>query len=261
MKIDGKEAIVLTRDRRFVRIPATPGLAVGQETEVGLILSRPRVRRVGAVFGRPAIWAAAIAAVLMLWAGWRVLWPALPVPGAYAYVTVEVDGVVELAIDSDQVVVDSRPLGPSAGGPDPQNLVGLPVQEAVTRWVEQAVDQHRLRDGGEVLIASSAGSGSDRAAVDGLNKTLAYAVADAVKRDVDMIHVNALQVPEEIRRKAVAEGMSPGRYYLYVVARDRGLPVSLEEFRRQSVSALLNSHRELIGLIQQIEPESGNRVF
>ncbi|MDI3257496.1 MAG: anti-sigma factor domain-containing protein [Kyrpidia sp.] len=260
VKTDGKQAIVLTRDRRFVRVPCGAGLVVGQETELPRALIPQQGVGVRLRALRTLGWGVAAVVVLAAGVGWRVLGPSLVKPPAYAYVTVDADSAVEFAVDETNRVTDLNVLNGSEDSADQAGLRGLPVSEAVAAWVHRAVAQHRLQDGGEVFIATAPGA-AGAAALDGLNRQVAYAVANAVKNDVDLLHVDALQVPEEVRKKALAEGMSPGRYYLYTVARDRGVAVNIEEFRRQSIAALLSSHRELVGLLQQIQVGRGNGWF
>ncbi|MBE3552091.1 MAG: anti-sigma factor domain-containing protein [Kyrpidia tusciae] len=263
IKTDESEAIVLTRDRRFVRVPYRPGLAVGQETEVPpqRLWNAGDSRRWKML--RTWGWAAAAAVVLLAGIGWRLFQGAQIPSSAYAYVTVDSDQAVEFAIDESSHVTDLRVIGHSGQAVDPGGLKGLPVSEAVAAWVHRAVAQQRIRDGGEVFIATTPGDRlpavTARAALDHLNREVAYAVADAVKKDLDLVHVDALQVPEEIRKKALAQGMSPGRYYLYTMAKDRGMAVNLEEFRSQSLAALFSNHRELMGLLQQIQEQGSHR--
>ncbi|MBX6394120.1 MAG: anti-sigma factor domain-containing protein [Alicyclobacillaceae bacterium] len=261
VKTDGKEAIVLTRDRRFVRIQALPGMTVGQETEIPQESLRVRTRGSSPQSLRIWVLAAVAASMLAVAVGWRFVGGYLSATPAYAYVTVDVDGAVEFAVNAEKRVTDSQVVGVSGNNAKVPDVHGIPVAEAVAAWVRHEVAQHKLRDGGEVFIATTAGPSASPEDIEQLNRKIAYAVAEAVKRDVDLVHVDALQVPEEIRQEALAEGISPGRYYLYVAARNRGLAVSLEEFRQQSIAVLLNNHRELTGLLQQIRTDGENGVF
>jgi hypothetical protein len=221
-KKDGT-GIVLTRNGLFVQGAVGEAGAIGEEVTV-----QPVVKR------RFPSWTA-VAAVVLACVGFGVY--RLAFPPAFAYVAVDIEPSVELALDSRLAVIKQR--GFNAGGKRLlalEDARGKPLEAAVSGLLERASTEGYLRDGQDhvVLVAVTA-RGEDKR-LD--TETLACLVAQdfpAVRGSVEIV---AVQADWRTRWEAVRNNLSAGRYLLQRELEAQGLGVVPGFLREESLREL-----------------------
>jgi hypothetical protein len=255
MQINGKTAIVMTPDRQFLKVPYEPGMQIGQETVVrtaqAAVPSRPAYRT--GSFIRTGIAAASILLMLGAWQGWVRHANAQTL----AYVSLDINPSLEMAVNRGNNVMDARALSP-----DGQLLLrevpvkGVPVDKAIALLTQDAYRHGFLKSGGEVLITASPGDAqSNMGDLTKLEEKLVFAAANAIDNfNVSGVHVDGIKVSPKVRQAALADGVSPGKYALYLEARSHGIPVALSELKNESIKELIQTHGgSLAELIHQIQ--------
>ncbi len=261
-------AIVLTPDGQFLRLPrAEAGWQVGEE--VSFAWPPPAARLpVWRRALRPAWVGLAVAAALALLvivrgpAGLGPQTRPAPAPGVavetgpgptqdqvpannlVAYVTVDINPSLELAVDARGKVLAANPLNADAQGLlRGVNLVGMTVADAVTRITELALEQGYLQSQrtNAVLIStvpmvSRLPAGLDQTLQE---KTLEAAAQKALRTKRLQASVVAIIASPEIRRKAQDLGLSTGKLAVLVEANREGYKIGLAEIKSHRIAEVL----------------------
>lgn len=279
MQIANGQAIVMTKEREFKKLPLVEGMSIGMEVDVPDVLPQTT--------GRVAFWrnrtvvkrAGMVAASLVLAVG---LWSAQMMfnqPTAYAYVTVDINPSIELSIDEHKNVVEAGAL--NVEGEDiltTLDLEGLAVQEAVKTLASAAQAQGYLQEYTEVIITASPAVDAEKMAaldLDQMEDDLVDTVKTlAVEKGAD-IEVEGVLVSEEIRQAAKHEGVSPGKYALYLNAQSKGIDIDLEELKTKPLTKIVDERgtaladilheikggKDLDGLLDTLKKEGEKGLF
>jgi hypothetical protein len=221
-KKDGT-GIVLTRDGLFMQGMVGEAEVIGEEVAV-----QPIVKR------RFPSWMA-MAAVVLACVGFGVY--RLAFPPAFAYVAVDVEPSVELALDSRLAVIEQR--GFNASGKRLlalEDVRGKPLEAAVSGLLERAFTEGYLRDGRDhvVLVAVTVRGEEERLDTE----TLACLVArdfPAVRGGLEIV---AVQADWRTRWEAARNNLSTGRYLLQRELEAQGLGVVPGFLREESLRQL-----------------------
>lgn len=215
--------IVLTRNGLFVQGSVDEAGAIGEEVTVQPVAKR-----------RFSFWMAA-AAVVLAGIGFGVY--RLAFPPAFAYVAVDMEPSVELALDSRLAVIEQR--GFNAGGRRLlalEDARGKPLEAAVSGLLEHAFTEGYLRDGRDhvVLVAVTARGGDRRLDTE----TLACLVARDFPTVRGGVEIVAVQADWRTRWEAVRNNLSAGRYLLQRELEAKGLGVVPGFLREESLREL-----------------------
>lgn len=226
LEIDGNRAVVLTPRGEFLATRARTGWEVGTEVTLG-----PAILPAARAWYRPA--AAVVAAAIVL-AVFVQGMPLLPGP-TVAYVTVDINPSVELAVDGRERVTSATPLNDDgrliieAG-----DLRRRSVDEAIAELVRRAARAGYMGAGQEnsIIITSVPSDGPD------LPPGLKQKIETGRKQANSILsaeglrgRVETLQASPQMREEARQLGLSPGKYAIYLEARAAGLDISLENLR------------------------------
>jgi hypothetical protein len=138
-------------------------------------------------------------------------------------------------------------------------------EEELVQEIDQAVHAAALRSGGETGLrgtgASAGPSGttgtSEDAGADGSGEQPGGPAADPAAdgpaassgqsgRD---IAVTIVRAPGELRETAKANGVSPGKMAVYLLAEKQGLPISLDDLKRGSIRQAVEPYGGISGLL------------
>ena len=258
MERKGKSAIIMTADGRFLKVPATAcgEACVGEE----IAFEAPDVRRRftrRAVLRASVVAAVATAACLALafvWYGLRVA----PEPAIAAYVTLDINPSVEMAVDADETVLQLYGLNE-----DGRRLVegvaykGKRVADLAAELIDRAERMGFVSPEAEpeivvatVPVRTVSNEIKDEkdatAAVSELQDRVAEDVAATVKKKLEETRrptatIIVRSVPEEVREEALKVGMSAGKYAIYLEAaakQPENEALTPETFKRRSISEL-----------------------
>lgn len=251
VKIKGKSCIVLTPEGVYREAPLPKGGAVrvGQEIRLEKRKSLPYLRH----------FMVAASLLIFVLAGQLYLGK---MPPAAAYLTIDINPSIELAVSTDKRVVSARGL--NSDGEKILSEVktrGRDLPEAVKLIIAQAVTDQYLKSQDDNVILATLTVDIDAEPVVALD-----AVYDAIKNPVDSGGVDAEVIIEpvkpEMRQEAERSGISTGRYLLLQRSSKKGVPVSVSEVSSMSLGKLEKEKK--ISFIEMVDEnnntdESGDK--
>lgn len=224
MKIVGQQVIVLTKDRQFIRLPYQETMTVGQEVMFPAVPKYYRGRRLQNSWSLLGVFVASVLLLLEFWQGI----PQSKSLDPYVYVTLDLQPSIELALNDDEVVLHTRPLDENASAlVHDVSLQGEKVERAASLLTQEAVKRGYLQGSDEVIITAARARGQEKDLGDLVD--LESKIITAVKRSTHKqmtIAVKGIVVTRELRQAALRQGISAGRYALYVLARSQGISLS-----------------------------------
>jgi len=232
VKIKGKSCIVLTPEGEYREAPLPKGGAVrvGQEIRLEKRKSLPYLRH----------FMVAASLLIFILAGQLYLGQ---MPPAAAYLTIDINPSIELAVSTDKRVVSARGL--NSDGEKILSEVktkGRDLPEAVKLIIAQAVTDQYLKSQDDNVIMATLTVDSDAEPVVALD-----AVYDAIKNQVDSGGVDAEVIIEpvkpEMRQEAAKSRISTGRYLLLQRSSKKGVSVSVSEISSMSLGKLENEKK------------------
>lgn len=178
---------------------------------------------------------ALVAACLLLFFFATAMWQSLVAPAVAAYVTLEVNPAVELALDRENVVVGIRSL--DEGGKDlvsGLNLKGMPVEKAVDKIITEALNRNLLKDPDDSTVVFTVTPAGD------FNPSpVEQRIRDSAEASLRVHGVGARilvgSASLEIREKAEKAGISTGRFMLFQDAAKKGFTVGPQDFKGKSI--------------------------
>lgn len=184
--------------------------------------------------------AAACLAFIILTAG---LWKFWTLPAVAAYVCLDINPSVEMALDGNSVVRKVNPLNE-----DGKKLIegldieGKDVREAVQELIASAADKNYIPPGEEAVVMSSVipADNGDPSVVD---REVKESIESSLKKKNVRAEVVVLNASPQEREQAGQAGMSTGRYLLYLNAREQGDSVKPEDFKNKSIRSIEKEHR------------------
>ncbi|WJH35077.1 anti-sigma factor domain-containing protein [Paenibacillus sp. CC-CFT747] len=250
MELTAKTAIVLTPQGSFEEIPKpSRDCRVGEEIEFYTGRARKGNRWLAAT---SSLVAAVVFGVILLGG----LTGVFADKKVVAYVSIDINPSVELGVDSKEKVRELRALNPDAASLiQGVSYAGKPLSEVTEDLLAQAEARYLNKGEADIVISSTLVSPSAR-----LNDTsLSQEVKELVSRHVQETHpenaqayvVTAFAAPKEVRDVALDNGLSTGKYIVYLNAKSSGAEVGIEDFKEQSVHQIA---REQGGIRQWIQP-------
>lgn len=227
VKIKGKSCIVLTPEGEYKEVP----LPKGGVTRVGQEISLQRKKNLP--YLRYFMVAASLLIVVLtgqLYLG--------QTPPAAAYLTIDINPSVELAVSVDGKVVSTRGLNSDGEKVLAEvKIKGRDLREAVELIIARAVIDQYLKDKEDnVILATLTVEGDAEPVVD------LDSVYEAIRNPVESGGVDAEVIIEpvkpEMRQEAAKSGISTGRYLLLQKSDKKGVPVSVSEISTLSLGKL-----------------------
>lgn len=241
LEVNNKYCTVVTSGGDFRKVRMSGDFRAGQE--ILLPGSRPGLYRYAL--------AAACLAFIIVTAG---LWKFWTLPAVAAYVCLDINPSVEMALDSDRIVRGVNPLNDDGKNlVDGLDLKGKDVGEAVEDIVAAALDKKYILPGEENVVMSSvipAGEADDPV----IEAIVRESIDGSLQRKNIQAEVAVLDATPEVREEAGKAGMSTGRYMLYLNARERGADVSPGDFKNKSIRLIEKEQRISVSEIEKSPP-------
>jgi hypothetical protein len=249
MSVAKRHAVVMTRDGEFCRIPARDGMVVGAEVSWEV-----REGGRGRIWRRLAVSAAA--AVVALTAGFAFAGRLLPVPHAYAYVSLDINPSVSLVVDQRKRVIWDQPLNP-----DGQALLAKVharnrgLSEVIAQLIDASV-AGRMMPADDTILISAAPAYSDHD-VDDVTTVAVTAVQAAIHHNhqASALHpsVCAIDLSRTVWQAATEAHLSPGKLAAYLVAHEEGKTLSLSDLQGQTLAKVLNSANNAKSVLRTLQ--------
>lgn len=224
-RVKSRSAVVLTPDFEFVEIRKRPGMQTGQEVRFAAE-DLVRYRRTG------RLTALAASFVVLLLAAFLAFPRFSPEPAVYAYVGVEVNPGIELALDRALKVVGVEALNAEGAGLLPAlNLAGMPAPEAVAGVVRACLEQGYLGVGAEVrhLLVTTTLTAEEGGTT--LQAELLAAIEGELEQTGGETGVYLLDCSLAAREQARQAGLSPAHYVVWQKAVEQGMEPDPEAVR------------------------------
>lgn len=250
MDVSEHSLIVMRPDGRFDKVPRKNRTCeIGEE-----IVYAPAGKgwRSPSVAAKSAL-AAAIVFCVVLFASFN---GKLASPEVVAYISMDINPSVEFGIDLNENVLELRGLND-----DGVKLVeAIPYKnkplEQVTTAVLDKAEQTALGKGeGEIVIASTAvgeaSKVSDEVIAEKLKQQVTRHIQATHPEQVSAYQVAAFAAPTEVREAATQNGVSTGKYAVYLNAKNSGAQVTLDEVKKESVLKLSKEKPEIAEALQE----------
>lgn len=238
--IKGKKAIVMTKKGEFLKVNLPPETDIGSEIEFSTRLNfLPLVAGIIIIF--------LIGSTLMYTAN----------PAVAAYITLDVNSGLELALDKDLNVISVKSTD-EAGEEFVTNLKvkGMQVKDAVDLIMDEAVNQNLLnkvhRENPEIVIATVT---SNNSKVSLKEEEVGKWVSANLHKHELISEVMVQKASKEDWNKAKKQNISPAKYIIIKKIEEDGIMVA------QTQEELLKINvRDLIILMNEKKVKSDNKV-
>ncbi|WAH38424.1 anti-sigma factor domain-containing protein [Alicyclobacillus dauci] len=251
MEIEGRRAIILTSRGQFERIRLGQSAQVGDLIAVGAFSSYgvPRWRFRSAV--------ASVAAIAVLCIG--VLHAVLvspPKAQAYAFVSLDANPSVSLDLSDHNTVLGVDGL--NAPGKEIAKSVhvrGVSLNTAIRDIVGQMVAQGLLPSHDTIIVAAASAQGNRD--VSRLESQAAADVDAALQAHhtlaTSSATVYSIGLPNAVWDDAMKAKVSPGKYATYLLAKQVGIPVQLQDITSSNLQRVLAQVHDMQAGTQQLD--------
>lgn len=245
IKIEGNEAIVMTDECSFNRVKMEDDMFLGQK----ILIRNEDIKNSGNKHIKHTIAAlASIAAIFVMSFFYLRFYYTEEI---YAYVDVDINPSYHFKIDRDQRVKAVESLNSDA-----ENVMrgvkfeGMSLIEALTEVIDVSKEHSFIEDRhtNYVLICAALNDNYDK---DGKNKISEEKeltdLLQAVRTDLDQIYGNTIKpktvkVSSEYRIMSKENHISMGRYLVYQKAKGKGIDVSIQDFKSDKLSEILEKN-------------------
>jgi len=233
MEVNSGEVTVLSSTGEFRKVKIR-----GKMPELGAEISLPPIQvKKGLASGTWLGWLAAAAAVFLLflspWASRELTAP----PMAVAYVTVDINPSIELAVDNNRKVISAKPWNDDGKKLLAKvSLVGKTAEEAVASLTEEAVKAGFIGKQKENTVVVTLDPGAKKLDP-ALETNLQKSARQILAKENLVGKVQTLQVDEQVLKVAKETGVSPGK--LVILAELEAIKenkVSVQDLKNMSIS-------------------------
>ncbi|KKM09219.1 hypothetical protein SY88_19495 [Clostridiales bacterium PH28_bin88] len=234
MAVRGREVVALTPDGAFKKMRVQGAVPrVGDEIMLADI-------KTGSRRGWGIAAAAMVALMLISSLVFQVV--ALP-PVPAAFITLDINPSIELAVDRSERVIKAEPLNEEGRQLlSSLRLKGIRAERAVEEVAAEAVKQGFIRPGQEntVLIAWSP-AGNGQVQQDDLVDRLKSTAGQVLERGNLGAQVQTVKGSAEMHETAKELGLSVGKYAIWLTTQEAGLEVKLSDLQKSSIAKALKA--------------------
>lgn len=234
VKIKDSHCLVLASDGTYHKVPLSrhKGARVGSEIEFALNSWLQYVK--------PAL---LVASILLVALGLS-LFQQSAIPAAFAYVSLDINPSVELAVGADLKVISAHPLNQDAENLLAHvNISGKQLYASVNSILAEAVQEGFIKPGQKNYVLSTVTLEKNAPAKNIDYETLAGEMRSAVQDKGVEVELVVLSTDRELRQEAKDKGLSTGKLAVYrqaVAAREN---VTLQQVKDNSITNLVNKYK------------------
>ncbi|MCZ8523823.1 MULTISPECIES: anti-sigma factor domain-containing protein [Paenibacillus] len=250
MEITEKNLIVMRPDGKFDRVPRRKrSCEIGEEI---VYAEESGGWRTPSAAARSAM-AAAVIFCIVLFASWG---GKLGSPDVVAYVSMDINPSIEMGIDIEENVLELRGLNEDGNALiENVDYQGKKLENVTDVLLDRAEKKPLATGEAEIVIASTV-VGTNPAMND---EAIAEKVKQQVTKHIEAVHpdqtqtyqVAAFAAPQEVREEAAKNGVSAGKYTVYLNAKNNGTDVTLQELREKSVLRISKEKPEVAEVIKK----------
>ncbi|MCX7747548.1 MAG: anti-sigma factor domain-containing protein [Clostridia bacterium] len=231
LELEGRRAFIMTKDSRFYIIKRCPGMYIGQQIMFSIediCKEENNQKRYWGV-------AAGIAALLVLVFSFFYI-RAVTRDQVYAYVDVDINPSIELALNREEVVIEARAM--NSDGIDllkNLNFKGLHLSKALESVLSESHEMGFIsseRRNTVLISALVCESGKDKANEEKVFLNKLKVIESGFDKRYDEIDRQVVLVSSDSREMAVKNKISMGRYFIYETAKDKGINITIAEAKK-----------------------------
>jgi len=262
MSIHKQHVVVMTAGGQFLQAPLSGEPQLGEEIvfEEEYISSKRSMRLPRHLLSVAALIMVVSVSVLLI-----AMRSSNPV---VAYVSMDINPSIEFGIDHEEQVRELRALNSDGeviiAGID---YKGKSLEEVALAVIEQASQSHYLDNPGKDIVITSIllddvtkmSLNFDEFLAGKLSETL---IGKLTSLEADSVETNVtlLTVPKEMRNVADANGISSGKLAVYLMAKDEGFEVELEQFKEESIDNVVESIGGVRKIVDNAEDMSKEKL-
>ncbi|KXG75633.1 anti-sigma factor domain-containing protein [Thermotalea metallivorans] len=235
IKIENDFALVLTNTMEYLKIVKKDGLVVGKEIifVTGDLYKENKisVRRMGL--------AAAVVFFMVFSMTWMHPWIFSRIFASTAViVSIDINPSVELEINRDEKVLKAIPVNVDGQKVISKELVGMAVDDAVLRIVNNAKEQHYLtEERNAVLISTTVMKEKERLDEKGIVAKIERKLAQQM--ELGQLHIVYVAGKKEDVQEARKRHLSLGKYEVYKKAEANGEKITIEQMKAMKVQQMM----------------------
>lgn len=258
MEVSGKHLIVMTPSGVFERIPRMDrSCDVGEEIVYTPGITRSRRPAFALLSG----FVAAVMLVMILFTG---LTSVFTDKSVVAYISIDINPSIELGIDKNKRVREMKGLNDK--GLEIARSVsykGRSMDDVTDKILQKAEEMKVFAEGeADIVIAGTIvkedASLDDTQVTEALKQQVLAHVVTKHPQEADKIQVTAFAAPPEIVETAKENGLSLGKYSVYLNAKNAGHDIKVEDLQKDSVHNIANAEGGIAKLVdpKKLEKES-----
>lgn len=224
--------IVVTPDGSYEKIPLP-----SREVQVGEEIEYNRVRIPTEL--KPVLMAASFLLVFMSF----LLMYQANLNQVAAYVTLDINPSLEIAVDRNLTVIDVLCLNEDAARMvKPGDFKGKSLNEVISGVIDKAVEQNYIKPGEENLIVSTV-SNVDEGAETINQEDICGILEESAASRGRRVQVKVYTTSDQIHKEARSAGISAGKYVIYEELKKNGKPVRIDDVKKNSVKKMVEKHQ------------------
>lgn len=261
MSIHKQHAFVMTADGQFLQAPIQGTPQIGEEIIFEEEYRKPRTIK-------PVYWygsAAALIMVLFLPLLFIMQRDAHPV---VAYVSMDINPSVELGVDENEKVRELRALNE-----DGELIIkglqfeGVNVETVAASILERAKGSHYLDTPNKDIFITSVLLGDASALKLDYESILTGKVDETLRGMLTQLasekvsaNITTISIPNEVREEATANGISSGKMAVYLMAKEEGYKLEIEQLKQQSIDKLTEPIGGVKTIVDNAEDKSKEKL-
>lgn len=255
MSIHKQYAVVMTADGQFLQAPIQGTTQIGEE----VTFEEEFKKR---VIQRPIYWYGSAAALILILFVPLLFFMQRDSQSVVAYVSMDINPSVELGVDENEKVRELRALNE-----DGEVIIkglkyaGIHVEEVAASILERAKGSHYLDTPNKDIFITSVLLDDNFASKGDFENILTGKVDEKLRMLLAQLEAEAatatittLSLPNEVREEAAINGISSGKMAVYLMAKDEGYSIELEQLKKQSIDQATAS----IGGVKTIVSNAGD---
>ncbi|MDP4181939.1 MAG: cohesin domain-containing protein, partial [Bacillota bacterium] len=247
LKVNDNNAFVITNDCKYYQIKRSSEMFNGQKVEFGksdiINLKNAKSHGMDGVLQKKLRYAAAVAAVFLVMVSAFILWKNsfIAKSDIYAYIDVDINPSLEIAIDSQNNIKEVRPLNNEAKTLIKGiNIKKILLKDALSQIVSKSMEYGFLNKDKKDMILISAAINEQKSKSESINNLISNICSDVKKLDAKNISTTVVNIQPETRELAVKNDISMGRFVIFEEARKSGMNLSIESVRKIPLEAILD---------------------
>lgn len=240
VKIKGKKSIIVSEDGSFETIKSRDGMFLGQKvlySHTDLIEQRKNTVR----YLYPVI--AGIAAIFIFVISYFGNFYTREV---YAFISVDINPSIEFSVNEDGIIQDAVPLNYDAKKLlEDLRCKGLSLQDVLLDLINKSQELRFIdkADNKNLVLISAALNSNEREenSISLQDKLIGGFKENVMKLNID-IDIQFVEVSADLRKKALENKVSMGKYLVYEKVRAEGNNISIEELKDAKLYSLLEEN-------------------